>query len=67
MNANIRVTFDMAFATSGKCKTTVSFTLPEHPEIPVPEKLKAVIVGEIRMLCNAMGAAEKQLFREESK
>jgi len=63
MNAKIKVTFDMSFNDGdGECKTSVSFELVDHPEIPCPEKVKELVIEEIKMLCCAMGASGKQLF-----
>lgn len=62
MNAKIKVTFDMSFATDGECKTQVSFELPDRPDVPCPDNLKKILIGEIKMLCGAMDAAGEQLF-----
>jgi len=64
MNARIKITFDMDVASDGECKTNVSFELVDHPEIPCPEKVKELVIGEIKMLCGVMGAASKELFSE---
>lgn len=64
MKAKIKVTFDMLFDGSkgGECKTEVTFVLTDHPEITCPENIKGLVVGEIRMLCGAMEAAQKEIF-----
>ena len=68
MNAKIKVTFDMSFNDGdGECKTSVSFELVDHPEIPCPEKEKELVIEEIKMLCCAMGASGKQLFSSNDK
>jgi hypothetical protein len=54
--------FDMSIATDGECKTRVSFELPEHPDMPCPDNLKKLLIGEIKMLCGVMDAAGAKLF-----
>ncbi|GEM_PF-7091141 len=65
MIAKTKVTFDMAFnSEGGECKTTVAFVFTDHPEIPVPDGIREMLIGEIRMLCGAMDAARLELFSE---
>lgn len=66
MKTKIKVTFDMAFTTEGKCETKVSFTFADRPEIACPAELKALLIREIEMMCSAVGHAGKELFSETS-
>lgn len=65
MKAKIRVTFDMLFDASkgGECKTEVVFSLTDYPEVACPENIKSLVLGEIKMLCGAMQAAEEHIFK----
>jgi len=65
VNAKLRVQFDMSFDSAGEFKTEVTFTFPEHTDLPVPENVKALLIGEIKMLCGVMHAAKAELFTEK--
>jgi len=47
---------------SGECKTQVAFSFPDHPEIPVNDCLKQMMIEQIHILCGAMDAARMELF-----
>jgi hypothetical protein len=68
MIANVKVVFAMAFnSEGGESKTMVSFEFTDHPEIAVPDGIKELLIGEIRMLCGAMDAARLELFSGKSE
>lgn len=64
MKAKINVLFEVVINVDGKCKTSVSFELPDHPEIPCPEEIKKLVIGQIGMLCGVMNAAGDHIFTE---
>lgn len=66
MNVKLKVTFDMDISAEGECKTLVSFTLVDYPEIPCPEDVKKLVIGQIHMLCGAMSAVSKEVFSENA-
>lgn len=56
MNAIIKVEFTMDFTPDekGKCTSNVRFSLPEHPDLKVPDKVKRGALEQVGMLCNAI-------------
>ena len=68
MKVKTQVVFDMSFNNdTGECKSTVSFSLPEHPDVPVSDELKTLLMREIALLSGAARAAEKMLFGEPKR
>lgn len=64
MKVKVRVVFDIEYDASGEGKSTsqVSFSLPDHPKITIPEDAKFLVVKELAVLSAAL-AASPQLFK----
>ena len=66
MKVNVTALFDITLdSDDGNSKTTVTFSLPDHPKLKISDNVKKLTIEEVERICRAM--VDRKVFKENDQ